>query len=170
APDDLVDVEAATFQVGGSCAHVQVSFRGPSQSPARQLPSHTTSVSFMAFPSVPERSPTRRRPDSACCYEIWRCSRHFRGSFAADVAGLPGSVVVGGANELSVQIRHGLAWVPRSLGRPLPAGRYVMLELHVCTATSCRWNAGWKNRPPRCGGRWPTRPAAGSRTCCGSGR
>src|SRR5262249_61712811 len=38
APDDLVDVEAATFQVGGSCAHVQVSFRGSSQSPARQLP------------------------------------------------------------------------------------------------------------------------------------
>src|SRR5215831_12480053 len=111
----------------------------------------------MAFPSVPERSPTRRRPDSACCYEIWRCSRHFRGSFAADSAGLSKSAVVCGANELSAHIRHGLAWVPRSLGRPLPADRYVMLELHVCAATLCRWNAGWKNRPPRCGGRWPTR-------------
>src|SRR5262249_40618241 len=50
-----------------------------------------------------------------------------------------------------------------------PAGQYVMLELHVCAATLYRWLAAvWRMTPPRCGGRWPTRPAARSWTCCGS--
>ena len=35
-----------------------------------------------------------------------------------------------------------------------------MLVLHVCRAACCRWNAGRRTTPPRCGARLPTRPAA----------
>src|SRR5262249_39824054 len=46
-----------------------------------------------------------------------------------------------------------------------PAGRYVMLKLHVCAATWYRWPAaGWRKTPPPCGGRRPTPPAARSLT------
>src|SRR5689334_21046796 len=68
-------------------------------------------------------------------------------------------------NQWVAQPPHGLrSWT-------LPQRQYVMLELHVCAATLCRWPAAsWRKTPACCGGRWPTRPAAGSWICCGSGR